>query len=305
MNIKMDDIIAFVRVAEVGGFVAAAEELHITPSALSRRLKKLEDELGATLLDRTTRSVAVSTIGREFLPEAIRMVDDFNRSLKNVSDLVLVRKGSINVACNNTLSDTLLPEILAIYRHENPDIRIKVNEGSSPDALEWVLRGEAELALAQLGQWHPDLDFEPLIEDRFVAICRNDHPLAKEQAVTWADLKKENYVHLRRGSGTKALLERSLGVGFAELTGDIEVGHSAALLRVIGKGLGIAAIPTLVWYKRTDLELVALPVTEPIVSRNLGIVTRRGRSLSPAAERFKQCSYQIMKESFTLTSEIN
>ncbi len=301
MNIKMDDIIAFVRVAEIGGFVAAAEELHITPSALSRRLKKLEDELGATLLDRTTRSVSVSTIGQEFLPEAIRMVEDFNRSLSDISDLIQVRKGTVSMACNNTLSDTLLPEILAIFRDENPNIRVRVNESSSPAALERVLSGEAELALAQLGQWHPDLEFDPLIEDSFVAICSKDHELAKKETVTWDLLKKENYVHLRKASGTRALLQRSLGPGFADLTGDIEVGHSNALLSVVGKGLGIAAIPTLVWFKRTDLDLVAVPVTEPVVSRNLGIITRRGRSLSPAAERLKQCSYLIMKESTSPT----
>ena len=297
MNIKMDDIIAFVCVAEVGGFIAAAEELCITPSALSRRIKKLEDELGATLLDRTTRSVSVSTIGQEFLPEAIRMVEGFYRTLSDITDLIQVRRGSVRIACNNTVSDTILPEVLSVYREKNPEIKIKVIENSSPEVRESVLRGEAELGITTMTESHNDLDFQPLFEDSLLVICRIDHPLAQYKNVTWNDIKNLNYIHLRRESGTKLLLEKTLGSTFSELTGDIEVSHTSALLRMVANGLGVSATPSLVWYKRTDTELVSLPVSEPRVSRTIGIVTRRHRSLSPAAQRLRKCCIQVMKNS--------
>ena len=83
-DITLGDVTAFVLVAQMGSFALAAEELLITQSALSRRIKKLEDSLGGTLLDRTTRSVSVSTLGKEFLPSAIRIVDDFHRSLDDI-----------------------------------------------------------------------------------------------------------------------------------------------------------------------------------------------------------------------------
>ena len=100
MYATLDDIRAFVAVAEFASFKRAADELGITQSALSRRLKKLEDGLGARLLDRTTRRIAVSTVGQEFLPEARRMVRDFEQSLRDIRDLVQIRTGMVALATN-------------------------------------------------------------------------------------------------------------------------------------------------------------------------------------------------------------
>ncbi|MEM7124671.1 MAG: LysR family transcriptional regulator, partial [Pseudomonadota bacterium] len=111
MHIKLDDLQAFVTIAEFGGFARASDELNITQSALSRRIKKLEDALGARLLDRTTRRVSVSTVGEEFLPEAMRIVDEFNQSLSDIRDLIQVRTGTVAISTNMTVADTLLPEI--------------------------------------------------------------------------------------------------------------------------------------------------------------------------------------------------
>ncbi|MEQ9122673.1 MAG: LysR family transcriptional regulator, partial [Alphaproteobacteria bacterium] len=70
----LKEIAAFVRIVELGGFKAAAQELHVTPSALTQRLQKLEEAVGARLVDRTTRTVAATAVGRAFLPEARRMI---------------------------------------------------------------------------------------------------------------------------------------------------------------------------------------------------------------------------------------
>ena len=155
MQIKLDDLQAFVFIAQAGGFAGAANELNVTQSALSRRIKKLEEALGARLLDRTTRRVSVSTVGAEFLPEAKRIVDEFDKSLNDVRELIQVRTGSVSIATNMTVADTLLPQIISQFRGENPNIRVHLNESSSPDALERVLRREAELAIAQFGEGHP------------------------------------------------------------------------------------------------------------------------------------------------------
>lgn len=286
MDVKLDDIEAFVAVAEFGAFNRAADELGITQSALSRRLKKLEEALGARLLDRTTRKVSVSVVGQEFLPEARRMIEDFKKSLNDVRELVQIKKGAISVSSNMTIADTILPAIVKRFHVENPEVRVRVSESSSPQALERVLRREAELAIAQFGEGHPDLAFEPLIVDRFVLVCHVDHPLAAQNAVTWSDLQPHGFIRMRSGSGTTKLLRRTLGEKMRFLSGDIEVGHFSALLGFIGQNLGVSAVPTLVNLKRPDLELATRPITNPEVSRSIGIVTQRGRSLSPAGEAF-------------------
>jgi DNA-binding transcriptional LysR family regulator len=294
MQIKLDDLQAFVTVCEYGGFAPAADELNITQSALSRRIKKLEEALGARLLDRTTRRVSVSTLGQEFLPEARRIVEEFKQSLSDIRDLIQVRTGSVSIATNMTLADTLLPEIIAQFKAKSPNVRVRLNESSSPDALERVLRREAELAIAQYGEGHPDLDFEPLFDDRFVLISHRDHPLAGAHGLIWEDVAAHNFIKMRAGSGTTNLLERSLGDKLRFLSGDLEVGHFNALLGFVGQNLGVSAIPTLVQLKRLDLDLVATPISDPVISRSLGIVTYKGRSLSPAGESLRETSREVL-----------
>ena len=222
---SLGEIIAFVTVARLGSFALAADELLVTQSALSKRIKKLEDSIGASLLDRTTRSVAVSTLGREFLPKAKRVIEDYNRSLNDMSELVKVRKGIVTLSCNMTLSDTLLPEIIDRFKTTHPNIRVRVHEDSSPQALERVLSGQSELAFGTLGEPHPELDFEQLIDDRFVIACHKNHPLALATSTTWEEVKNQHFILLRPESGTRKLLQRHLGTLYDVLSNDIQVGH--------------------------------------------------------------------------------
>lgn len=235
-------------------------------------------------------------MGQEFLPEAIRIVEEFNQSLSDIRDLVHVRKGSVSMSCNMTIADTLLPDIITRFKEDNPQIKVRVTESSSPAALERVLRRESELALAQFGEGHPELEFEPLFEDRFTLICHRSHPLAQAKGLTWQDLAEHNFIRMRAGSGTTNLLERSLGDKIRYLSGDIEVGHFNALLAFVGRNLGVSAVPTLVRLKRTDLDLVTRPINEPSISRSLGIVTSRGRSLSPAGEALRETCRAVLSK---------
>ena len=293
-DITLGDISAFVLVARLESFALAAEELLVTQSALSRRIKKLESSLGAPLLDRTTRSVSVSRLGLEFLPQAERIVNDFHRSLDDINQIVKVQKGVVAFSCNMTISDTLLPEILARFKEAYPEVRIRVHEDSSPQAIEKVINGQSELALAQLGEAHPELDFEALIDDRFVIACHKSHPLSKAKSTTWEDVKDEQFILLRSESGTRKILQRYLGAKYDVIANDMQVGHFHSQLGLVGKAIGIAAIPSLVRLSRKDLELATIPISNPTIRRKLGIVTFKGRSLSPAAEELRKVARTIM-----------
>jgi DNA-binding transcriptional LysR family regulator len=292
---SLGEIIAFVTVAQLGSFALAADELLVTQSALSKRIKKLEDSLGASLLDRTTRSVAVSTLGREFLPKAKRIIEDYNRSLDDISELVKVRKGIVSFSCNMTISDTLLPEIIHKFKASYPNIRVRVHEDSSPQALEKVISGQSELAFAQLGEPHPELDFEQLIDDRFVIACHKNHPLASAKSTTWEEVKNQQFILLRSESGTRKILQNHLGSLYDALTNDIQVGHFHSQLSLVARGIGIAATPSLIQLSRRDLDIAIIPITEPKISRKLGIVTYNGRALSPAAEKLREVAASIMQ----------
>ena len=292
---SLGELIAFVSVARLGSFALAADELLVTQSALSKRIKKLESSIGAPLLDRTTRSVSVSTLGREFLPKAKRIIEDYDRSLNDMSELVKVRKGVVALSCNMTLSDTLLPEIIERFKTFHPDIRVKVHEDSSPQAIERVLSGQSEIAFGTLGKPHPDLEFEQLIDDPFVIACHKSHPLASSTSTTWEDVKNQHFILLRPESSTRKLLQSYLDTHYDALSNDIQVGHFHSQLSLVARGIGIAATPSLIRLSRRDLDIAIIPISEPTISRKLGIVTYKGRALSPAAEELRRVAASVMQ----------
>jgi len=297
MNVSIEDLRAFVEVANQRNFGLAAEALNISLSALSRRIRKTEDAVGARLLDRTTRRVSLSTLGEEFLPEAIRIVDEFQKSMRDVRDLVKVRTGLVSISTNNTIAETILPEILHTFTAKNPGVKIRIKEGSSPRAAERVLSRESEFAIAQYGTEHPDLRFEPLVEDRFDLICHRCHPLAGRSAVSWSELGGHKLVRKRLGSGTSRLLEREVGDQFNELECAFEVEQFHLVLRLVSKNLGYSILPSVVSLYRTDEDLVRIPLIDPTIRRAIGIITPRQRTLSPGGKALYEVSRSLLLSS--------
>lgn len=305
MQVRLEDLIAFTLVADRKSFIRAAEELSITQPALSRRIKKLEDTLGAKLVERTSRVVSLTTIGNEFLPTAKRMVRDFDKSLSNIIDVIQKRAGVVSVAFNMTVASTAMPEILERFHKIYPNIEVRIFEDSSPPILERVFLGEVEFGVINTYALRPDLMFEPLIDDIFVAICPRGHPLARKRRVTWADLHDYPYIGMSPRSGTQGLLERRLGGTGVMPECEFQVAHTMSLLGLVGKNLGLAAIPGLASLQRPDLNLVARPLYDPIVERTIGIVRMRGRSLSPAAEALEAITRDVVSELVRKASKVS
>ncbi|RXJ89741.1 LysR family transcriptional regulator [Arcobacter sp. CECT 8983] len=286
MKITIDDLEAFIAVADFESFNRAANELGITQPALSRRIKKLEETLGARLLDRTTRKISVSIVGEEFILEARRMLDEFNKSIDDVQELIKTRTGSISLTTNMTIANSILPDIVYNFKKKNPNIRLRISQDSSPEAVIKVLRRECEFAIAQYNKDDPELEFEPLINDCFEMVCHKKHPLAKAENISWKDFESYNFIKLGSKSRTMSILENELLEQIGYIKGDIEVDHFSALIGLVEKNLGVSAIPSLAKFKRPESDLITRPINNPTVSRMLGIVTYKGRSLSPASKAF-------------------
>jgi DNA-binding transcriptional LysR family regulator len=286
MKITIDDLEAFITVADLESFNIAANKLGITQPALSRRIKKLEETLGAKLLDRTTRKISVSIVGEEFIIEARRMLDEFTKSIDDVQELIKTKTGSISLTTNMTIANSILPDIVYDFKKKNPNIRLRISQDSSPEAIKKVLRRECEFAIAQYSQDDPNIEFEPLINDSFEMICNKKHILAKKKKITWEDFESHNFLKLGSNSRTINILRNELGEKIEYLNGDIEVDHFSALIGLVEKNLGVSAIPSLAKFKRPESDIITLPIENPKVSRMLGIITYKGRSLSPASKVF-------------------
>lgn len=283
MNLDFDlrDLQAFRAVAELSSFRKAADSLHLSQPALSRRIEKLEQALDVRLLERTTRRVNLTSVGRDFQVKVQHLLDELDYTLLGVRSATAPRIGEITVACIASATH-LLTRGIEVHNARHPKVRVKVIDARANDVLSAVMSGEADFGINFTGGQEPDIEFKPLVEDRFIAACRHDHPLAGRRRVAWADLADYDYISLSRTSGNRLLLDLALAGASKAPTSLYETHQFSTMLAMVEAGLGVAALPSLAMPADHPV-LVGVTLNEPVVSRQIGLISRRGRRLAPAA----------------------
>jgi DNA-binding transcriptional LysR family regulator len=290
MNLKFDlaDLQAFSAVANLGSFRAAAESIHLSQPAFSRRIDKLELALGVKLLDRTTRRVNLTTVGRDFARKAQQILDDLDGMLLGVEDVAFNRSGLVIIACVPSATRYYLPQVVQRFHAQYPKIRIRIHDAHANEVLTVVAQGEADFGLNFIGRQEAEIEFKALMQERFVLACRRDHPLAQQRSVKWSALGTYDFMSVGKSSGNRLLMDLALAHVPDRPQCVFEARHVQTLIGLVEAGLGIAAVPQLAMATDANSNLVAVPLTHPVVNRQLGLITRRGRSLSPAAAQLYQ-----------------
>lgn len=287
INFDLLDLRAFLTVLDTGGFHKAAEALNLSQPALSRRIQAFEQAIGAPVLERTTRHVAATAVGRSLEPLARRLLDEFEESLLALTGVGDRQSGQITLACVPTAAFYFLPRAIERFNAQFPRIRFRILDLSANEALESVARGEVEFGINFMGNSHPDLNFTRLADDPFVLACRRDHPLAKRRRLTWKDLEGHLLIGVSRNSGNRTILDAALAGTKVRLNFFYEVNHLTTSLGMVERGLGISVLPKLATPPTNHATIVTKAITHPEVKRTIGIVERRGTRLSPAAQRFR------------------
>ncbi|VCU70173.1 Hydrogen peroxide-inducible genes activator [Pigmentiphaga humi] len=283
INFDLQELQAFVAVAERSSFRAAAEDLHLSQPALSRRIEKLETILGARLLDRTTRHVALTNVGRVFLERSRAALDELEGAMLGVSDLAAQLSGLVTVACVPSVAYYFLPSVLREFTAKHPRIRVRVIDEGANTALNAITSGRADFGVNFIGTQENEVDFKPIFKENFVLAMRKDHPLAHRKSITWDELSGERLMTVDKGSGNRLLIEAALAKSGRRSQNAIEVSHILTLLGMVEAGLGVAAVPQLALPLTSHATLVGIPLAQPRVSRTLGLITKHGRALAPAA----------------------
>ncbi|MCC8537000.1 LysR family transcriptional regulator [Xanthomonas axonopodis pv. poinsettiicola] len=285
MSIKFDlnDLQAFRAVAENGSFRRAAEQIRITQPALSRRIDKLESALNVKLFERTTRKVTLTTVGQAFMPQVERMLDDLDVALMSVADVGSSRMGTVTVACVPSAAYYFMPQAIHGLHQLFPKIRIRLFDASASHVSAAVASGEADFGVSFSGNLAPDVEFEPLLQERYVIACRHDHPLARRVQVTWKEAYGYDYITLDKSSGNRLVLDRALSAFSPDRPSICETRHVTTLIGLVEAGVGIAAVPSIAMPPAPHPLLATVALVEPDVVRNVGILKRRGRTLTPAA----------------------
>ena len=291
MKIDILGVQAFVAIADKGSFQNAADSLHVTQTAITQRLRKLEDFLGVMLVERTTRSIALSLIGRDFLPQARRLLEELGDALLEIRETGKAERGDVSIACVPTVGVQYLPRIMQEYSARYPKNRIKILDHASSAVADAVLRREAEFGINIAGAHHPELMTVPLLEDQYVLICHEDHPLAKRRRVAWKQLQPYPLIFAGQVSGNRALLDTALGANGLGLQSFYEVQRSSTAVGLVAERIAAAVVPRLAVQKGAYPNIRTIELVDPVVSRALVLVVRKTARLSPAA----QALYDMIK----------
>ena len=292
----LNDLQAFRAVAELGNFRRAAESVHISQPAFSRRIDKLEEALGVRLLDRTTRRVSLTAVGRDFARKVQVLLDELDATLLAIRGVAATRMGEVTVACVPSTVYYHVSQVIQRFRQTYPKVRVKVFDASANEVLGAVARGEADFGLNFIGSQEPDIEFLPLVQERFVAACRRDHPLARRRRVAWADLAAYELISVAQSSGNRLLLDQALAGLDLRLNTVCEAQHVTAMLGLVEAGLGVAAVPAMAMPGPDHPVLVSVPLDTPVVSRHVGLIRRRGRTLAPAAQQLHDAFVAVVQK---------
>jgi len=292
MKIDILGVQAFVAIAEEGTFRKAADSLFITQTALTRRLQNLEESLGVRLIERTTRSVALTAIGREFLPQSHRLLGDLAAALRDIRETGKAQRGDFTIACVPTVGIQFLPRVMQAYALEHPENRIRILDHSSAGVAGAVLRREAEFGIHIGNRHHSELVAEPLIEDRMALILRDDHALARRKRLAWSELARHPLIFAGEVSSNRPLLDAALGSRGIDLHAMYEVQRSSTAVGLVAQGVAAAVVPSLALQRGAYPTIRMVPLTDPVIARRLVLIKRRTAVLAPAA----QALYDMLKE---------
>ena len=277
---------ALVALAKTGSFTLAADHLNLTQSALSGQIKELEQMLGMRVVERTTRKAQLSELGRELYPLFDKMLQDLDRAMADIASRKALKQGSVRVAAPQMLSCTLLPEAIAAYRAQYPDVQVRLADSPVEQVSARVFSGEADFGIGPERDATAEIEAQPLFEMPFVVVYPPGHALDQRVRITWTDVSEFPFIALQ-GQFTERLL-RDMHASFRELSLSPynEVTFMTTALAMVHARLGITVcLP----YAEKMVQLYGLqmrPLEAPALTRRFFVYTRNARALSPAAESF-------------------
>jgi DNA-binding transcriptional LysR family regulator len=278
------ELATFVAVAESGSFSVAAEGLHLTQSAVSRRIANLEQRLEARLFDRVGRTVALTESGRTLLPRARRLLADLEDTRTLIRNLTGAVSGALALATSHHVGLHRLPPVLRAFSRAHPEVRLDLQFLDSETAHELLLQGRLELAVVTLapGGIEP-LTSHPVWDDPLVFAVGPEHPLAGTDPVPFESLSDLPAVLPGAGTYTGRIVERTFREAGLKLQTTLTTNYLETIRMMASVGLGWTVLPE----SMLDDRLVALRIHPgQDLRRTLGWVSHPDRTPSNAARAF-------------------
>lgn len=274
----------FCAVAQTGSITKGAARCHLALSAASRRLADFEDAVGSPLLERSAQGVRLTPAGHVAMQHATRLSQGFDLFGGELAEYAQGYRGHVRLWANMSALTEFLPEVLARFMAEHPEIKVEVEEQLSGDIARALADGVADIGVFAEGTPVDGLMVRPFQTDELVLICAHDHALAGRDDVSFADCLVHPFVGLNRGSSLLALISGEAQAAGLPLRLRVQVASFGAMCRMVGAGLGLGVLPRAACAPLLQAyALKALRLDEPWAERRLLAACSAERPLSAAA----------------------
>lgn len=287
-NLSTKDLKAVIALSQTKSFGQAALLVHLSQSALSALIARVETQIGARLFERTTRAVELTDVGHVFVAHAQELLRDTQRALQAISDTVHLKTGSVTVAALPSLAASFVPKIFAEFSQRHPEVRLSLLDTLSGPAFDLVRDGKVDFALTAADPKQEDLAYEQLTEDRFLLICPEGHPLSDHKgAIPLESTLDYPHISMSGSASVRQYIDADLLAKGLDFTPVFEVDHIATIGALVREGLGISALPETAISLLQANNLTKIPLSAPGIQRPLGIVKRRHTPQSSAARELE------------------
>ncbi|CAM3941310.1 HTH-type transcriptional regulator CynR [Pseudomonas reidholzensis] len=286
-----------IHVAELGSLSKASDRLHIAQPALSRQIRQLEKELGVYLFERHGRGMIITEAGTEVLHHATRIMDELEAIRSSVSAGHGSFRGAVAIGTTPTIAEIMTVRLVKRIRDEHPDLSIRFSSAFSGYLLDWIQRGELELAISYDLEPLHTLRIVPVMMENLVLVGPPSSALTLDQPVHFATLAQEQLVLPSPRHGLRKIMDRcAADVGF-KIAASVEADSFGAMIDLVRNGFGLTALPLASIYGHLQNgTLCAAPLVEPTPMRKLVMVSPADRKVSPATRYVGETFVELASE---------
>jgi DNA-binding transcriptional LysR family regulator len=311
---RLEQLQAFLAVAETGSFQQAAGKCGVTQSTISRQIQALEADLGLPLFHRAAQ--AKLTLGGErFFPHARKICQEWHNATQELADLLAGKQPELCVAAIHSVCAYCLPPVLQKFAKDYPEVQLRVTSLGSDRALKVLKDGLVDIALVMNNRFltaGPEMVVEALYSEPLEVLMAANHPLSQYEFVPWSELARYPQVLFKDGYGMQRLVQEQFDRRGLKLQAALELNTLDAFRGVVRQGELIALLPESALIEaHTDptlavrkLETASASVSEPALTRQVVLVTTRDRlQIPPIAQFFKLAQELVPRQYSQLTGK--